>query len=315
MSLFKAVGKRLFFALISLVFLSFITFVADEVAPGDRATVEAGEKGTQADVERLRRLYGLERPWPVRFGEFLGNAARLDFGESYEKNEPVRDTIARDLPMTLTIAGMALLFAGLIGITAGSLAGIWRERWVDRLVLVGSTLGVTLPTFVLAPLFVLVFTEKLDQLPGQWTTDRVAPDIFYLIMPVLVLAARPTAQITRLTRASMIDTLQQEFIKLATAKGVPPFRLYVRHALRNAILPVVTALGVNFGFLLTGSFIVERAFLLPGLGREGIEAIQKGDTPLIQATVLLAGAMFVLVNFIVDAVAPMLDPRIREAQI
>lgn len=315
MALLKAVGKRLFFALISLVFLSFITFVADEVAPGDRATVEAGEKGTQADVERLRHLYGLDRPWPVRFGEFLGNAARLDFGESYEKNEPVRDTIARDLPMTLTIASMALLFAALVGVASGSFAAIWREKWIDRAVLVCSTLGVTLPTFVLAPLLVLVFATKLDYLPGQWTTDRVAPDIFYLILPVLVLAARPTAQITRLTRASMMDTLQQEFIKLAIAKGVPPFRLYVRHALRNAILPVVTALGVNFGFLLTGSFIVERAFLLPGLGREGIEAIQKGDTPLIQATVLLAGAMFVLVNFLVDAVAPMLDPRIREAQI
>jgi len=132
---------------------------------------------------------------------------------------------------------------------------------------------------------------------------------------VVVLAARPTAQLTRLARASVIDAFQQEFVKLAVAKGVRPFRLITKHVLPNAMMPVLTALGTNFGFLLTGSFIVERAFLLPGVGREAIEAIQKGDTPLIQATTLVAGMLFVLVNLAVDLAVPVLDPRVREAQV
>lgn len=316
MSLLKALARRILFALITLLFLSFITFIADEVAPGDRATVTAGEKASLQTVERLREQMGLNRPWPVRYGEYLGSLARGDFGTSYYgTKEPVRDIIARNLPMTLRIAFSAILLAGILGAVMGSLAAIWRERWPDRSILVISTLGVTVPNFVLAPIFVLIFTQRLDLLPGTWSPDRVAPDFYYLLMPVVILSLRPMAQITRLARASMIDTLKQEFMRLATAKGVPAWRRYTVHGFRNALLPIITATGNNFGILLTGSFVVERAFLLPGLGREGIEAIQKGDSPVIQATTLIAGALFVGINLLVDLLAPLLDPRIREAQV
>jgi len=316
LSLVKPILRRILYACITLLFLSFVTFMADEMAPGDQATVLAGEKATLQTVVELREKLGLNRPWPVRYGEYVANAARLDFGTSYYgTKEPVIEIIKRVLPMTIRIAFISIAVAALLGVILGTLAAINRDRWPDRLVLLGSTLGVTIPTFVLAPLLVLVFALKLDRLPMTWTTDRVAPDFYYLILPVVVLAARPTAQLTRLARASVIDAFQQEFVKLAVAKGVRPFRLITKHVLPNAMMPVLTALGTNFGFLLTGSFIVERAFLLPGVGREAIEAIQKGDTPLIQATTLVAGMLFVLVNLAVDLAVPVLDPRVREAQV
>lgn len=316
LSLAKSLALRLLYAVLSLIFISLVTFLADEVAPGDQATLLAGEKGSLETVLRLREQLGLNRPWPVRYGEYLGGLFQGDLGRSFHgTKEPVADIVGRTLPMTITLAFWAILLAALIGITLGTIAAVRQNRPTDRGVLVLSTLGVTVPTFVLAPLFVRLFTETWDVLPGVWSQSRVAPDYYYLLMPVVILAARPAAQITRLCRASMIETLQQEFIKLAKAKGVPPLRLTLRHGLRNAILPVVTAIGTNFGFLLTGSFIIETAFLLPGIGATAIEAIKKGDTPVIQATVLIAGGLFVLINLLVDLLLPILDPRIREAQV
>jgi peptide/nickel transport system permease protein len=314
----RALFARLFFGVLSLFFISFVTFVADEVAPGDAATVLAGEKATPETVLRLREQLGLNRPWPVRYVESLGKQVRGDFGTSYYGiKEPVSRIIARDLPMTLLLASASIVLASVVGILLGTLASVWQNRFPDRAVLTLSTLGVTLPNFVVAPLLVYVFANRnvFDYLPSSWEVDRVAPDVYYLILPIAVLALRPTALLTRLTRASMVETLQQEFIRTAVAKGVPTRRLVFRHALRNAILPVVTAIGTSFGFLLTGSFVVETFFRLPGLGRETIEAIRKGDVPLLQACILLTGALFVLINLFVDLVLPLLDPRVRESQV
>lgn len=316
MRLARAILLRLAIGLVSLLFISFVTFVADMLAPGDPAIARAGEKASLETVQRIRHEMGLDRPWYVRYGEYLVHASRFDFGESYYgTREPVADTLKRDLPMTARIALAAMILASIIGIFLGTGAAVFQARAPDKTILVLSTLGVTVPTFVLAPILVYIYSIQLNQLPITWVVDRVAPDWVYLVLPVAVLAARPAALLTRLTRASMIDTLQQEFIRTAVAKGVPPLRLVFRHALRNAILPVITAIGTSFGFLLTGSFVVERFFSLPGLGRETIEAIQRGDTPLIQACILLTGAMFIVVNLFVDILLPLLDPRIREAQI
>lgn len=316
MRLARAILLRLAVGVLSLLFISFVTFLADMAAPGDPAVVRAGEKASLQTVQRIRHEMGLDRPWPVRYVDFLVKATHLDFGTSYYgTQEPVGNILKRDVPMTARTALSAILIASIIGILAGTLAAVYQNRAADRGVLILSTLGVTVPTFVLAPILVYIYCMQLNQLPQTWVVERVAPDWVYLILPVAVLAARPAALLTRLTRASMIDTLQQEFIRTAVAKGVPPLRLIFRHALRNAILPVITAIGTSFGFLLTGSFVVERFFVLPGLGRETIEAIQRGDSPVIQACILLTGAMFIGVNLIVDILLPLLDPRIREAQI
>jgi len=314
--LIRAIVLRLAFGALSLLFISFITFVADEITPGDAATVRAGEKATPETLARIRHELGLDRPWPVRYVEFVTRAVQGDFGTSnYGAREPVGEIIAAKLPMTVRTALLAILLAAAFGIAFGTIAAIYQNRSADTLMLSVSTLGVTVPNFVLAPLLVYIFASQLDVLPQSWAVDRVALDFYYLILPVAILAARPMAMLTRLTRASMIETLSQEYIRLAIAKGVPRLRLYLHHALRNAILPVITAIGTSFGFLLTGSFVVERYFVMPGLGSEAIEAIQKGDGPVIQATVLVTGAMFILVNLIVDLLIPLLDPRVREAQV
>ncbi|MCC7102707.1 MAG: ABC transporter permease [Fimbriimonadaceae bacterium] len=315
-SIAKNLGLRLLYALLSLLFISFITFVADEISPGDQATILAGEKATPEAVIRLREQLGLNRPWGVRYVEYLGGLSRGNLGNSFHgTREPVVDIVKRTLPMTITVATCAILLAAIVGILLGTIAAVSQNRLGDRTILIVSTLGVTIPNFVLAPVFVKIFAVNMDILPSGWSNQLAGPVWMYLLMPVVILAARPMAQITRLCRASMIETLQQEFIKLARAKGVPPIRLTLRHALRNAILPVVTAIGTNFGFLLTGSFIIETAFRLPGIGATAIEAIKKGDTPVIQATVLIAGTLFVLINLLVDLIQPTLDPRIREAQV
>jgi peptide/nickel transport system permease protein len=312
----KAILLRLLYGVISLLFISFVSFLADEVAPGDAATILAGEKATLQQVQSLRTQMGLDRPWPIRYGEYLGSVLKGDFGNSYlGVREPVKDILKRDLPMTITIAFGAIVLASLIGISLGTIAGLHQNRYPDRTVLTVSTLGVTIPNFVLAPILVLVFCLNMDVLPQTWVAQRVAPDIYYLILPIVILAARPMALLTRLTRASMIDTLQQEFIRTAIAKGVPRRRLIFKHALRNAILPVVTAIGTSFGFLLTGSFVAETFFALPGLGREAIAAIQRNDGPVFQACILVTGMLFVLINLLVDILLPILDPRIREAQV
>jgi peptide/nickel transport system permease protein len=314
--LFRAILLRLLFGALSLLFISLVVFIADEFHPGDRATVELGEKATAAQLADLREKLGLTRPWPVRYGEYMLHASQGDFGQSYYGvKEPVAQIVARTLPMTARLALAAITIAAAIGIFLGTLAAIQRNRFGDRAVLTLSTLGVTVPNFVLAPILVLVFAVQLDLLPQNWEVHRVAPDIYYLILPVAILASRPAALLTRLTRASMVDTLQQEFIRTAVAKGVPYRRLIFKHALRNAILPVITAIGTSFGFLLTGSFVVETAFTIPGLGSTTIEAIQRGDMPVIQACVLLTGALFIGLNLLVDLLLPLLDPRIREAQI
>ncbi len=314
--LFRHIALRLFYGIISLIFLSLVTFLIDEVAPGDAALVKAGEKATVQQIERIRHEMGLDRPWPVRYVEYVGNAVQGDFGTSYYgAQEPVRKILGNALQMTLMLAIPSILLATFLGLVLGTLASINRNNWLDQAILAFSTMGVTLPNFVLAPLLVLFLAVRSDFLPTSWETPLQGPLWTYLAIPVVVMAARPTATLTRLTRASMIDVLGQEFIKLAQAKGVPKWRLYIRHALRNAVLPVVTAMGTSFGFLLTGSFIVETIFIMPGMGYTAIDAIQQNDTPVVLACVMLTGFLFILANLIVDLVQPFMDPRIREAQV
>jgi len=315
--LLKAILLRLAFGAVSLIFISFVTFMADELAPGDAATALAGEKATLAQVEEKRHELGLDRPWPVRYVEFVGNISRGDLGRSYFRTrEPVRDILGQKLPLTMKMATYAIILASAVGIFLGTLAAVYQNRIADRTVLSVSTLGVTIPNFVLAPILAYALGPNgADLVPLTWEAVLRAPEYMYLLLPVCILAARPAALLTRLTRASMIDTLQQEFIRTATAKGVPRGRLLLKHALRNAILPVITAIGTSFGFLLTGSFVIERAFTIPGIGSATIEAILQGDMPVVQAGILVTGSLFIFLNLIVDILLPILDPRIRESQV
>jgi len=313
----KAILLRLLYGVLSLLFISLVTFGAGALAPGDAAVLLSGEKATPQAVTAKRHELGLDRPIVVQYVDYVWKAAHFDFGQSwYGLQEPVRDLIAARGWVTLQIAFLSIILAAIVGITLGTVAAIYRSRAPDVGVLTVSTLGVTVPNFVLLPILVYFFSNRMEALPGDWLSGNSEwLPIQFRILPVIVLAARPMAQLTRLTRASLIDTLQQEFIKTATAKGVPPMRLIFKHGLRNAILPVVSAIGVNFGYLLTGSFVVERAYATTGLGSLAIEAIYQRNTPVIQATVLVTGALFIFINLIVDLCLPFLDPRIRGAQV
>lgn len=316
MKLVRPILLRIFYGLVSLAVVSFMTFAAASLAPGNAALLLAGDKGTPQAIKLIEKELGLDQPFLVRYGRYVSKAAQGDFGRSYYGTRaPVGDKIRENLPMTLRISLWAILLAALIGITLGTMAALHADSWLDRLILGTSTFGVTVPNFVLAPLLIYFFAIHLDVLPTGWTPERVASDFYYLVLPVSILSLRPMATITRLTRATTLDTIGQDYIALAIAKGVPTGRLIRRHILRNSLLPVLTAIGTSFGFLLTGSFILETAFTLPGIGREGIEAIQRRDTPMILATTLVAGVLFIGVNLIVDLLQPILDPRIRESQV
>lgn len=319
MRLAKAILLRLLYGVLSLLFISFVTFIAGvkPIAKYDAADILVGEKGGEQARVAKRAELGLDQPPLTQFGRYIVNAAKFDLGSSwYGAREPVSKMIADRAPLTISVAALAILLAAIVGITLGTVAAIFRTRAPDTAVLTISTLGVTIPNFVLLPILVYIFASQLKQLPGDWHMAMRHDDLLMgRVLPVVVLAARPMALLTRLTRASMIDTMQQEFIKTATAKGVPAMRLIFKHALRNAILPVISAIGVNFGFLLTGSFVIETAYSMPGLGSLAIEAIKQQNTPVIQGTVLVTGALFILINLIVDLILPLLDPRIREAQV
>ena len=310
---------RLLYGVASLVFISLVTFLADEIAPGDAALVRMGEKNfTQERYEALKEDMGLNRPWPVRYGEYVTNFAKGDFGQSYYgTRDPVTEIVGKVLPISVQLAFLAILLAATVGILLGTIGAIYENRGADRFVLSLSTMGVTIPNFVLAPVLAYFFANRLGVLPLTWEPESMmdAPKFYYMILPVIVLAARPMATITRLTRASMVDTLGQEFIRLGIAKGLPAGRLYIKHGLRNAILPVLTGIGTSFGYLMTGSFIVETAFLIPGIGHEAINAIQKGDMPVIMACVIITGFLFIAVNLLVDLFQQVIDPRIRESQV
>ncbi len=316
MRLVKAILLRLLYGVLSLLFISFVTFIAGYFAPGDAAVMLSGEKATAEAVQSKRHELGLDRPFVVQYVDYVWRASHGDFGDDwFGMHEPVSRKIAERLPTTAKVAILAIVLAALVGIMLGTVAAIYRSRGPDSAILTFSTLGVTVPNFVLLPILVYLFSNTWNSLPGDYFGASKFPDWKLYVLPMVVLAARPSALLTRLTRASLIDTMQQEFIKTATAKGVPYGRLIFKHALRNAILPVVSAIGVNFGYLLTGSFVVERAYSLQGLGSLAIEAINQRNTPIIQATVLITGAMFILINLLVDLILPLLDPRIREAQV
>jgi ABC-type dipeptide/oligopeptide/nickel transport system permease component len=302
----RYVLSRLLQAIPTLLLISFLTFIMGYLAPGDPIRMILGERSDPQAVAQVRRELGLDQPWYVQYGRFVWNAVRGDFGISLYNRRPVGDIIRESFPATATLAVLAILLAITVGIPAGVVAAVWHNRLPDRLSMAGVVLGISVPNFVLATLRILLVSVRLGWLPvAGWG----APE--YVVLPVLVLAARPSASIARFTRTSMLEVLQQDYIRTARAKGVPEPFVILKHALPNALLPVVTVIGNAFGYLLTGSFIVETVFAVPGVGYKSIEAILRRDYPVIQATTLLFAFLFIVVNLLVDILYTRLDPRVR----
>lgn len=302
----RLITQRLLLAIPTLLFISLLTFCMGYFAPGDPVRIIAGEKADDAAIERVRQQYGLDQPPHIQYLRFLTNALRLDFGISYYNQRPIGQIVREGILPTATLALCAILLASTLGMTLGFLAAWYQGRAVDKISVVVSLLGITVPNFVLAPLLVYLFAVQLRWFPvagwGQW---------IYIVLPAVVLAARPTAFIARLARTSASETLGQEFIRTAYAKGLSGFQVFKGHVFRNAMLVVLTGIGNSFGFLLTGSFIVETAFGIPGLGYKSVQAVLQRDYPVIQATTLLFAFLFVMINLLLDLTYSWLDPRIK----
>jgi ABC-type dipeptide/oligopeptide/nickel transport system permease component len=308
----RFLALRLALAVPTLLAISFLVFFAAYLSPADPVDILVGEKASPELKDRVRHEWGLDRPPLVRYGEYIeGIVLRGDFGRSFQTREPVAQRIARGFPNTAALAVCALLLSLAVGIPIGIASAVYANRPFDRVAMSVALAGVAVPSFVLGPVLVLLFAVRAQYLPviGFALPDRVAPQ--YFVLPSIVLSARSMALIARLTRSAMLDVLSQDFIRTARAKGLSGGAVLFKHALKNAFPPILTVAGTTFGYLLSGSFVVETFFTIPGIGNESIRSILNRDYPVIQGMALLLAAIFVLVNLIVDILYGLLDPRVR----
>jgi peptide/nickel transport system permease protein len=298
-------AKRLFVALLVALTVSIITFSLLHLS-GDLAQSLAGPSATAADVEQVRKAYGLDRPLPVQYAEWLGKAVRGDLGESFFLKVPVSELIADRLPITLTLGICALAFALVLSLPLGVLAAVRPNSWIDRGALALSVLGQALPSFWFALILIIVFGLKLRWLPvsGNATWE-------HFVLPAVALGYYATPAFMRLTRAGMLEVLASDYIRTARAKGLRTTSVLFKHALRNAIIPVVAVAAVQFGFMLGGSIVIESVFSLHGVGHLGWEAISRADFPVVQAIVLILACIYVVLTLLADMLNAVLDPRIR----
>ena len=298
-------AKRLFVALLVALTVSIITFSLLHLS-GDLAQSLAGPSATAADVEQVRKAYGLDRPLPVQYAEWIGKAVRGDLGESFFLKVPVSELIADRLPITLTLGICALAFALVLSLPLGVLAAVRPNSWIDRCALALSVLGQALPSFWFALILIIVFGLKLRWLPvsGNATWE-------HFVLPAVALGYYATPAFMRLTRAGMLEVLASDYIRTARAKGLRTTSVLFKHALRNAIIPVVAVAAVQFGFMLGGSIVIESVFSLHGVGHLGWEAISRADFPVVQAIVLILACIYVVLTLLADILNAVLDPRIR----
>ena len=312
----RFVGTRLMEAIPVLILSSIVVFSILHLIPGDPidAMLGAAAAGittpeTQAKlVAQVREQLGLNDPLPIQYLHWLGAALRLDFGESFIRHQSVATLIAQRLPSTLELAGAALLLSVTLGVGLGIIAALKRHTFVDAAVMILSLGGVSMPSFAFAMLLILLFSVTLGWLPatGSGSFDR-------LILPALVLGYEGTGLIARLTRASLLEVLGREYINTARAKGLPRRVVVLRHALRNALIPVVTIVGLQVGRMLAGSIIVETVFARQGVGQLAIDAILTKDYPLVQGIILLTAFSYVVANLLVDISYGFINPKIRTA--
>ncbi len=302
--------RKLGYSLLVLFGVITVTFFINFVLPGDPARLMLGQRADQASIKALQQQLGLDKPKIVQYGNFLVNLLHGDFGRSFSTNRDVFGTITERFPATALLATTAMVFSTILGMILGIVAAMRPNSWLDSSLMGFALFGISLPSFVLGLLLMLVFGVYLDWLPISGYIDRGWE---FLLLPMLTLALRPLSIIARVTRSSMLDVLGQDYIRTAKAKGLPARVVIMRHALRNALNPVVTTVSAWFAGLLAGTFFVEYIFNWPGIGTVAIDAILKLDYPMIQGTVLFTALVFVLVNAVVDILYVFLDPKVKLA--
>lgn len=304
--MFRYLLQRIGLALLSIWAVCTITFFIAYLAPGDPAQIAAGQHNDPVTIARVRHEFGLDKPPLVRYGLYLEGVVHGDLGKSFYNREPVTAFLKRGLPNTAIVAFDAILLALVVGVPIGLLAAQKPNSFWDRFLMTSVLVGVTLPNFVLGPVLILIFALKLGWLPvAGWGGPE------YVVLPAIVLAARPAALIARMTRSSLLETLRQDYIRTARAKGLSPATVMVKHALKNAFLPVLTTIGVQLGYLLTGSFVVETIFTVPGIGFQSINSLFQRDYSVIQGVTLVIAVIFILTSLVVDLLYVLLDPRVK----
>ena len=332
--LVRLIVRRLFFLVFVLFGLSLITFGLSHIVPGDPARLMAGPRASKSAVAKIREKYGLDDPVPVQYVNYVQGIFRGDLGTSFTTRRPVLDDLKRYLPATIELGLVAFTLSTLIGIPLGVLSSVKRDKLPDHVARFISISGLALPVFWLAIMAQFIFFGKLGWLPdgaripigtdpppnmtGLYTIDSLLAgdwglfklSLTHLILPATVLAYGSLAVITRMVRGGMLEVLNQDYIRTARAKGITPNGVIYGHALKNAMLPTVTSLGLQIGLLLSGAFLVEIVFSWPGIGRYAVEAIQRLDYNATMATTLIIALIFVLMNLVVDILYLFLDPRI-----
>ena len=264
------------------------------------------KRADEATIEKVRHEMGLDVPLPEQYINFVKGAVRLDFGKSYFTKENVMDALVRSFKVTVKLAAMSFIFACVIGLTCGMIAAVYRGKWIDSLLMTLSMVGVSAPSFWIAIILQIVIGLKLDLLPISGFDGPLN-----YILPSIALGTRYAGSIARITRTSMLDVIKQDYIRTARSKGVKEFLVIMKHALKNAMIPIVTLVGTELGYMLTGSMLIEKVFAIPGIGKLAVDGMMNRDLPLLQGTVVYIALVFVIVNLVVDISYAFIDPRIR----
>jgi ABC-type dipeptide/oligopeptide/nickel transport system permease component len=300
--------RRLLLAIPTLFGVLVVAFLLLYVAPGDPVQAMIGERADEQTIQRLRAELRLDDPLYKQFGHYVGGVLRGDLGRSYITGRPITQDIAERFPKTLQLAGAAMLLAASLGITLGILSARKPGGLVDRFGLGLAYLGISFPVYWVGLLLILLFAVTLQWLPPSGYGGLTGWQ--YLILPALALGMRSIAFLARMTRSAMLDALGSDFVRTARAKGLSERAVVTKHALRNALIPIITVLGLDFGAYLTGSILTETIFSWPGIGRYVVNAIARRDLPAIQGTVLFLSTVFVMVNLITDLAYAKADPRV-----
>lgn len=302
--------KRLLQGLITVWFIATATFLAMHAVPGDPLS---GQKATTAEIRKnLEVKYGLDKPAVEQYLIYMGNLARGDLGISFtQKNREVNDIIREHFPISATLGIMAVVFAGLGGTLFGALTALYRNKWPDTVIMLAVILGISVPSFVFAAFAQLAMVKINGALGFSLLPVAGWGTVSHILLPSLVLGLGTMAYLTRLMRSSMLEILSSDYIRTAKAKGLPPTRIFTKHEMRNAVLPVVTVLGPAIAAITTGSFVVELVFAIPGLGRYFVQAVQQLDYTVIMGTTVFFGAFLVLMVIVVDLLYGFIDPRVR----
>ncbi len=298
--------RRLLGLIPTLLIVGLLVFMFVHLLPGDPARLAAGQDATPETVKLVREDLGLDKSLPEQFLRFAGGVLRWDFGRSLRTKRPVRTEIAERFMPTLWLTVAAMAWSVTFGMIIGTLSAVWRNRWPDRLGMTLAVSGISFPAFALGMVLMQIFSVQL-----RWLPTVGADSWRHYILPSLTLGAAVAAIMARFTRSSFVDILGEDYVRTARAKGLTETIVVLKHGLRNALIPVVTMMGLQFGFLLGGSIVVEVVFNWPGLGRLLVDAVDQRDYPVIQALVLLFSLEFILINLIVDLLYAVINPTIH----